>query len=206
MNCRKGFTLIEILIALTVFAILATITSGILYHSFSTRERVNAQADELNRLELALSLVQKDARHAVPRGVRGDHMMPFAPFIGERRYVELTVDGNINPKALLQRSTLKRVAYLCRKGQLIRRTWTVLDTPNRKERQDQVLLEHLQECHFSFLSDSLEPLNEWRAQAVSQNQKATPLPKAIQLTITLPGWGNASLYFVIPQALHYAKH
>ena len=53
MTRVKGFTLIEILIALTVFAILATITSSTLYYAFNTRTRVNEQSERLSTLQLA---------------------------------------------------------------------------------------------------------------------------------------------------------
>ncbi|NYQ85965.1 GspJ family T2SS minor pseudopilin variant LspJ, partial [Escherichia coli] len=66
---NKGFTLIEILIALTVFAILATITSSTLYYAFNTRTRVNAQAERLNALQLAISIIQQDTSQTVERAI-----------------------------------------------------------------------------------------------------------------------------------------
>src|SRR5437660_10088382 len=109
MKKVKGFTLIEILIALTVFAILATLTSSSLYYAFNIRTRVNAQAERLNTLQLAISIIQQDISQTVERGVRGNEMRLFPVFIGRAKYLELTPDGHVNPDALETRSTLKRI-------------------------------------------------------------------------------------------------
>lgn len=202
MNKYKGFTLIEILIALTVFAILAAMTSSSLFYAFNTRTRVNAQADRLNTLQLAVSLIQQDTTQAVERAIRGNDMHLFPVFVGQPKYLELTRDGNVNPKSLEKRSTLKRIALVCMDGTLIHRTWTSLDPVDRNIYEDKVLLSNLTACHFNYLNQSLQSLSEWREQAVTQNQHKELLPKAIQINITLQEWGEMNLLFTIPGALY----
>jgi general secretion pathway protein J len=198
----KGFTLIEILIALTIFAIVATITSSSLYYAFTTRTRVTAQMDQLSTLQLTISLLQQDISQTVPRAVRGNEMHLFPAFIGRPEYVEFTRDGNNNPKSAEQRSTLKRIAWLCLNGSLIRRSWNRLDPINRNVHQDQILLHQVKQCHFNYLNQALQVLHEWRPEAVTQNQKLEPLPKAVQINMTLNHWGEMNLLFIIPEALY----
>ncbi|MCL9684614.1 GspJ family T2SS minor pseudopilin variant LspJ [Legionella maioricensis] len=202
MKHNKGFTLIEILIALTVFAILATITSSSLYYAFTNRTRVNAQAERLNALQLAISLIQQDTTQTVERAIRGNEMHLFPVFVGQPQYLELTRDGNINPQSFEKRSNLKRIALVCMDGSLLHRTWPSLDPANRKTYEDKVLLNNVTNCHFNYLNQSLQLLPEWREQAVTQDQGKEPLPKAIQINITLPEWGEMNLLFVIPAALY----
>jgi general secretion pathway protein J len=202
LQSLKGFTLIEILIALAVFAILSTITSSVLYNAFTTRTRVNEQSVYLNKLELAISLIQQDTLQILERAIRGNEMRLFPLFIGQSDYVEFTRDGNVNPNSSEKRSTLKRIAYTCQKGVLIRRTWNSLDSLDRTTYQDKVLLEQLDECHFSYLNQTLQVLPEWREQALNQNQRRETLPKAIQVNMTLRAHGEINLLFTIPEALY----
>ena len=74
--------------------------------------------------------------------------------------------------------------------------------PERGHYEDKILLHNLDECSFHYLTRSRQVLAEWRENAVQQNQKKEPLPIALQLTLTLPDWGNMSLLFVIPEALY----
>lgn len=198
----SGFTLIEILIALSVFAILATITSAALYDSFRTREILTAQADQLNELQLAISLIKNDTEQVIERPVVSGNMHMLAAFIGTRDYVSFTRDGVSNPLSIEKRSSLKRIALLCKEGQLIRRSWPVLDPPNINQYEDKRLMHGLTDCYFEYINRNLDSLSEWREKAVSQNQKPEPFPKAIQLHFAMKGFGDSSLLFVIPEALY----
>lgn len=204
MKTAKGFTLIEVLIALSIFAILATLTSSSLYYAFNNRARVNAQAEQLNNLQLAISIMQQDTLQAVDRSIRGNEMHTFPAFIGQANYFELTRGGIVNPDSLEQRSTLKRIALVCEDSKLIHRTWESLDTLDRNVHSDKVLLSNLSACNFKYLNQSLQMLNEWRAQALAQDQTSEPLPKAIQVNVILKEWGEMNMLFIIPGAL-YAK-
>ncbi|MBL7481003.1 type II secretion system minor pseudopilin GspJ [Legionella bononiensis] len=202
MKKYTGFTLIEILIALTVFAILATITSSTLYYAFNARTRVNEQAERLNSLQLAISIIQQDTTQTVERPIRGNEMRLFPGFVGQAQYLELTRDGVINPKSIEKRSSLKRIALVCQDGTLIRRTWSSLDPLDRNIYEDKELVNNLSDCYFNYLNQNLQVLSEWREQALAQNQRKEPLPKAIQINLKLNDWGKLNLLFIIPEALY----
>ncbi|WED44182.1 GspJ family T2SS minor pseudopilin variant LspJ [Legionella cardiaca] len=205
MSKKAGFTLIEILIALAVFAILATITSSAMYYSFNTKARVSQQAERLNILQLAVILMQRDSIQIIPRSIRGNEMHLFPAFIGQPQYLEFTRVGVENPNSQEKRSTLQRIAYVCHDNQLLRRSWQVLDPVNRDHYSDKVLIDNLLACRFAYLNQTLQVLPEWRENALQQNQRAEPLPKAIQLNLTLKDWDKMSLLFAIPEAL-YSEH
>lgn len=202
MRKLKGFTLIEILIALTIFAILASITSSTLYYAFNTRTRVNAQSERLSTLQLAISMVQQDTLQITERAIRGTDLRLFPIFVGRSDYVEFTRDGDVNPGAIDTRSTLKRIALVCQNGALLRRTWDTLDPENRNIHADKVLIGDLSNCHFNYLNQTLQTFPEWRTDAVNQNQTKEALPKAIQVNLTLTDLGEINLLFTIPEALY----
>ncbi|MGL5743493.1 MAG: GspJ family T2SS minor pseudopilin variant LspJ [Legionella sp.] len=205
MKKYTGFTLIEILIALAVFAILATITTSVLYNAFTTRTRVNEQSERLNEIQLAISLIQQDITQTVERAIRGNEMRLFPAFIGQTTYLEFTRDGDVNPGSIEQRSTLKRIAYVCQNSSLIRRTWNTLDSINRNVYEDKRILHHLTHCHFGYLNQSVQILPEWREQAVGPNQRKEPFPQAVQVNITLQDQGEINLLFTLPEALYAAS-
>jgi general secretion pathway protein J len=202
MKKLKGFTLLEILIALTIFAILATITSSSLYYAFNTRNLVNIQANRLNELQLAISIIQQDTLQIVDRAVRGNEMREFPILVGQAEYMEFTRDGIVNPKSLEKRSTLKRVGLACLDGTLVHRTWESLDPTDRNKYEDRVLISNVDKCTFSYLNQHLQSLPEWRAEAISEEQQSELFPKALQINLTLKDWGPINLLFVIPQALY----
>lgn len=206
MKTEKGFTLIEILIALTVFAILAAITSSAMYYAFNTRSRVSEQAERLNSLQLAISLIEHDTEQAIVRDIRAGKEMQLHPvFEGEAQYLEFTRSGFVNPNSEEKRSVLQRVAFLCKNNQLIRRSWVTLDPVNLENYQDKVLIDRLMNCQFAYLNHNSQVLSEWRPNAVQQNQRAEPMPKAIQINLSLKDWGKMSLLFIIPGALYAEK-
>jgi general secretion pathway protein J len=202
MNTEKGFTLIEILIALVIFAILASTTSSILYYSFTARTKVNAQADRLNQLQMAINLIQQETTQMVDRKIRGNEMHLFPAFVGQGSYVEFTRDGVVNPNSQEKRSTLKRIALLCLNDALIQRTWSQLDPLNINQYEEKILIDNLAQCQFNFLNKSLQVLSDWREQTADQNNPQGLFPKAIQLNLRLKDWGDISLLFIIPGALY----
>ena len=204
ITCKKnnGFTLIEILIALSVFAILATITSSALHHALNTRALVTKQADRLSTLQLAMALIQRDTQQIIDRAIRGNDLHVIRAFTGQSHYVEFTRSGGVNPEGVLTHSPFIRVAFLCHQGQLIRRTWSILDTPNRKTYQDKVLIDHLKHCQFAYLSHAHKLLPEWGRNTLTRNQHNESLPTGIQLTLHLNDWGAMSLLMIIPKALY----
>jgi general secretion pathway protein J len=192
MNTR-GFTLIEVLIALSVFAILASITSTAMYQAFNTREHITNQSDRLNTLQMAILLLKRDTQQIVERAVLGNEMHTFPPFIGQPHYIELTRGGVASPMGIDQGKTLQRVAFLCKNTQLYRRSWQTLDGSDRNHYQDRLLLDHLTQCQFSFVAHNKQVLPDWRAFALQQNQQQEILPFAIQLTLKLSDWGEMSM-------------
>lgn len=199
----SGFTLIEILVALAVFSILATLTASAMYYAFNTRSRISAQAERLLNLQLAISTIERDIAQAASRAVRGDNMQLFPAFTGQADYMELTRSGMANPGSLEKRSTLKRVALFCKNNKMTRRSWERLDLVNKAEFLDRVLLENVSRCQFTYLSSDLQFLSEWRGSLMPETKpSAETLPKGVQITLTLRDWGEMSLLFVLPEGLY----
>jgi general secretion pathway protein J len=196
---NRGFTLIEIVIAIAIFAIIASISSSILYQSFQIKERSVIQSNKINNLQLAISLLDKDFKQVIERPVRGNEMHLFPSFIGQKDYVEFTRGGAVNPMSSEKRSTLKRIAYLCKNGRLVRRVWAKLDTPNRDIYHDTTMLHNLNKCSFAYIGLHQNIVPTWYQYSSRKNNKTinTPLPKAVQLTIKINGLGGSKFAFML---------
>lgn len=199
---RKGYTLIEVLIALAVFAILAAMTGSVMHHAFTMKERIADVSSQMNRLQLALAMIEKDAQQATDRPVRIGNLQQRQAFIGKPTEMELTRSGLVNPQASEKRSTLKRIAYLCRQGQLIRRSWSRLDTPTPDRYEDAIILDNLKQCSLAYLNRKRQMQAYWHEKDMAK-QDDEPLPVAIQLTLNVASLGELSLLFIIPEALYH---
>lgn len=199
---RQGYTLIEIMIALSVFAIIATITASVMIHVFDVRSRVAAQAEQLGELQLAVSLLTHDVTQFIPHTVRTQDMHVFAAFIGSHEHMEFTRSGVANPKGVAAKSSLERVAFLCQGSQLIRRTWSPLDTVNRHVYEDRVLLSHLQACTFDYISRYHQILPDWRAYKIEENRAEEVIPSAVRVTIKSAKWEAITVLLILPVGLY----
>jgi len=202
MKKQAGFTLLEVLIALVVFAIIASITSSAMYYAFNTRARLKIQADRLSHLQTGLVILTRDTRQIIDRSVRGNDMVIYTGLIGQKDSVEFTRGGLVNPNGVERRSTLQRIALICRDKQLFRRRWDILDTLDRNRYRESVLIENLADCDFKYINHQGQVLNDWNAQSIHQEEQLEPLPKAIQLNINLADWGKGSFLFLIPESVY----
>lgn len=198
----KGYTLIEVIVALAVFAVVATMTGGVMLQAFETKKRLAAQTEQLNEVHVMLTLIRREIAQITNRAIRGNEGRLYPPFIGESNYIEFTRGGFVDPNTQSQSSTLKRVAFLCGHGALTRRSWASIDSPTRQDVNDQILLRHLTHCSFAYISQSQEHLPSWRPYAVSQKQKNAFIPTAVELSITFKDLGSAKLLFPIPEGLY----
>lgn len=198
MRNKQGFSLIEILIALSIFALIASITSISLHLAFETRSKINAKLSHLERLQLALTHIARDIPQIATRSIYAGDMRYYKAIIASPDYLEFTRDGLSNPEQKETRSTLKRVAYLCRDSALWRRSWQSLDEPNRKKHIDKKLLGHLKDCHFAYLDKNNQLLSNWEAL----NARSEQLPKAIQLNLDFKKEGKINMLYVVPEGTY----
>ncbi|OGV29189.1 MAG: type II secretion system protein GspJ [Legionellales bacterium RIFCSPHIGHO2_12_FULL_35_11] len=196
---NRGFTLIEIIVALAVFAIIAAITSSILYQSFQIKERTENQSKLINQLQLGLILINKDISQIVERPVRGNQMHLFPSFIGQTDYLEFTRGGNTNYLSTQKKSNLGRIAYICKNKKLLRRTWSELDTPDRDNYHDRIIFNNLINCSISYIGMHQNIVPTWYQYATRQNDLNTtsPLPKAIKFDLNFTNLGEIKLDFKI---------
>ena len=192
-----GFTLLELLVALAIFAVLAAIAYTALNQVTETRRYMEVKAARLNALQLAFTVLERDIEQGAPREVRdefGDTEPALKGGGAGPRLLSLTRGGWRNPLGLT-RSHLQRVAYVFADKQFVRESWPVLDRGPGVTPYAEVLLEDVEAVELRFL----DPARTWQVFWPMPNQ-AAPMPRAVEITIELADWGRITRLFRVPGA------
>ena len=123
---RHGFTLLEMLIALGVFAVIGLMSSQILSGIVDLSDTVRNRSDQLAELQRAMFIISRDVEQMTRRPVRDAFGDSTAAIIVDQPLIEFTRRGWQNPLRS-PRSELQRVAYTVADGDLVREFWPLLD-------------------------------------------------------------------------------
>ena len=160
-RAAPGFTLLEMLIALGVFAVIGVMSSQILSGIVDLSDTVRERADRLAELQRAMFIVGRDIEQLTRRPVRDAFGDPTAAvMIGDSPMIEFTRRGWQNPLHS-PRTELQRVAYTVEEGTLIRLFWPVLDRGPDTEPIAQELLTGVQEVAFLAHDGTGEEYSYW---------------------------------------------
>ena len=198
MARARGFTLLELLVAVALLALIAAMAYGGLGSVMTSRGAVEAHLEALGALQTAMGMLERDLAMAAPRAVR-DGLGGWEPALVSRplrqRRLSLTRGGRPPPPAL-RRSALERVDYGIEGGILVRSSWRQLDrtpgdTPLRVE-----LLEGVEGLALRFLDDQ----GQWQADwppGDEERARGTRLPAAVELRLDHARWGGLRLVVAV---------
>ncbi len=191
---QSGMTLPEVLIALLVFAAIATTSVYALRLGVDSRDQLSRVDDELKSFQIARTLIKEDMAQVTLRTVRDEFgATQPSPFIGnlmsfgarreedEKLLAAFVREGWINPGAELPRSTLQFVEYVFRGDTLIRRTRAYLDDASGADETERVLFDGLVNARISFLLNEVRGELNW--SEIWPVSGASPPPRAISLEI-----------------------
>lgn len=178
---NAGFTLLEVLLALAIMAMLSLsgylILDGVLRSNAQQRE----QSEQLRQIQRAIVLMDKDFGQIIPRNSRDERLI-YPMFAISPNWLQ-TDSGSVsfiragwqNPLAQFNRSQLQLVAYRLRKGTLERLYWQYVDSNRQKNQPVSIPL------FTKVTSFKVEVFNNNRWQTMWRESRT--LPKAIKLTI-----------------------
>jgi general secretion pathway protein J len=194
---QKGFTLLEIIIALFVFSIVSIIMVSALHNVLTTQTAIEQKAARLSQLQIALLLLSHDLEQTINRPITNVTGNPEG-FIGSSDTVTFTHAGLANPLGQLQRATLQRTRYQFSEHKLLRINWPVLDQIDKTKADSRELLDNVMDCHFEYLDNKGKFQNAWPPPA----QQSAVLPLAIRISLTLKNWGKIhQTYMIVGQPI-----
>ena len=182
LSFSKGFTLLEVLIAMTITAIVGAGSAQLLRSIIDSEETIRRKADLLAQYQRASLIMTRDFSQIVNRPVRdiyGEFSQVSNAVVGpdDDFIVSFTRKGwSLNPFSETKRSQNQRVSYelreldsdQCEKARkrlgdreeytgfcLLRHYWRVLDPSSDSEPLTQVLLDEVEEMSARFLGKTV---------------------------------------------------
>jgi general secretion pathway protein J len=186
-----GFTLLELLVAISVFAIMSVMAYGGLSQIISNNTSAEKSMARMQEVQLTMYTLTRDFNQIIQRDIRDEYGTEQSYLVADNNpdmVVEFTRGGHRNPANLL-RSNLQRVAYQLKENKLIRLAWPQLDRVQGMEPYNSELLSNIEKFDLRYLDASAEWHDQW-PPLNTDPAAALPLPVAIQVDMTLKDWGD----------------
>lgn len=187
-----GFTLIEILVAVTILAILAVAAYGGLNALIKSREITKAHNQHFKQLQLAMATIDRDLMQASARPIRLASGASAPAMVGGANNIPalaFTRAGRPNP-LLLNHSGLQRVAYLVDGDKLERVVFPVLDRAMAPSEERQTLLDGVRGLSLGFMDEQHDTHSHWPPLNAEPGSFVSRVPIAVVITLDTKRWGT----------------
>jgi general secretion pathway protein J len=197
---NKGFTLIELVVAMAIFAVLTLSGWQVFNNLIKVRERTTIKAEQLAAIQEAYEQLSRDFVQAVPRPI-SIGASTEAAFLLQNNVFHLTRTGVIDP---LQQgvSPMQRVYYTVEQEQLIRYAIAQVDQDGNAVPSKTVLLNHVTDWTVSALSSTSSsivwPTDNNAPTSTTSASGNINLPAAVQITLTATGQPLRWLFPLVP--------
>jgi len=207
---QKGVTLVELLIALLIFAMISSVGVFALRLVVDGREQLVTTDQRLREWQVSRLIMRQDLAQISLRIVRDEFGAALSnevvgglgfsgrrPIAGETPLIGFVRDGWANFDPNIPRSTLQYVEYILKDDDIIRRTRPYLDDARNQPKRDRILFEDVTNVEINFLvgetSRGLDWSKDWPAPGGSG------VPRAVRLIMTSPRYGEVEQLFWIGQ-------
>lgn len=217
LRSGRGFTLIEVMVAISIFAVVAAGVYRVLSAMVDTQDKIVSHSESLRDLQRALWLISTDMSQIVMRDVRKPNDNRSPAFIADENHylLQFTRQGVRNP-LLLARSDLERVAYSIgpdpdgekkdkKARHLLRHSWAALDPRDNAEETVQVLFRNVDDVRLEFLDEKGNWKQDWPEKKMDDKEHTRTLPEAIKMLIKSDKYGDLERVFQVGNVVHKQK-
>lgn len=180
----RGFTLIEVLVAMAIFGVLTMLAYMSLGQTLANADMLTERMDRLQAIQRTMRFLGNDLSSAAPRPVRnelGDDYLPAMMVSASNSFALAVTHGGWNNPAGLPRSTQQRSIYLLEDGKLFRVYYTVLDATYSNNAISTEILDGVERLEFRLLQDNGQTTNQWPPLGMQD----TIRPRAVEIILTL---------------------
>jgi general secretion pathway protein J len=197
-----GFTLLELIVALFVSAVMFAVGYAALMQATEQRDAIRSAQNELATLQRAIRLMTLDVTQSDPRPIndilgRGE-LAALLGGDGSGRVLALTRGGEGDARSS-GRPTLRRIEYRLEQGQLQRLAWPVLDPVAGVQPRVRVLLRGVRSIEFRFLDNEGQWSSVWpKPGASSAAGSLRQRPRAVEVRMDTEAEGVLRRVWEIP--------
>ncbi|GAB7128102.1 GspJ family T2SS minor pseudopilin variant XcpW [Silvimonas sp. JCM 19000] len=189
---QRGFTLLEILIALSIFAVVILIAYRGLSTMIDAKLRLDAETTRWREMSLVMSRFGDDLTQSVNRSYRDSAGNVQPPLSGNQQ-----PNAPEWPKLDLVRAGGDggpfHVAYRLREGRLEMELWDALDQPPRAQPVVHVMLQNVERFEVTFMDSTLNWQTTWPITG-----SADILPRAVRIVLQQTGQGAIERTYALP--------
>jgi general secretion pathway protein J len=199
----RGFTLIELMVALFITAIVFAMGYGAVNQALNNRQALEQRQERLLAVQTTMRVMAQDFGQLASRPVReptGDNWLPvLRSEQTSQPYLTFTRAGWANP-AGVQRPTLQRVSYFLEGTTLRREHFPVLDALLSVQSVKRELLAGVKSVTFRYMDVSRQWREQWPPQGLVGDPNVTmrTRPIAVEVTVDLEDWGKIKRIFEVP--------
>jgi general secretion pathway protein J len=201
MKRQRGFTLIEVIVAVAIAAIVAVMGFEAMQGALKSRERLNEHAARLKALQFTMRTFVQDLSQISARPVREPLGADYQPAVDGGTEFQFTRGGWTNPVGV-ERSTLQRVRYVVRDNKLYREYWLVLDAQLEPQPIPRLLLDGVLNFKVRYMDEGRTWQDIWppAAQAGAQPtlRELARRPMAVELTLETRDFGILTRIIEVP--------
>ncbi len=177
----RGMSLLELLVAVAIFAIVAALAWGGLDALARQRAVLDARIAETDALQRAIGQLGRDLQQAAPRPARGGDGRVLPALLGDGDGLELSV---LRPPAGWSGgSGVERVAWRCGPDGLTRARGPLAPRPGAPAPEALPAIAGAGACRWRFLDAAGRALPAWPPREAAPDA----LPRAVELRLRLPG-------------------
>lgn len=191
----RGFTLVEVLVATAVFAIMSALAWGGLNAVIRARAVLVAEQQDFSRTLRAVGALERDLQAAVARPVRGNYGETLPALRGDGDNLELTRLGYASP-LVEARSALERVIYQQDGKSLKRGRFAVLDRAASSLPEFSELRDRLRRFQLRYMDAQGNWLEAWPRR----DDAPEALPRAVEFRLDIDGVGEISRLVELPSS------
>ncbi|WP_232312902.1 type II secretion system minor pseudopilin GspJ [Enterovibrio coralii] len=198
MKRTKGFTLIEVLLALAIFAMVGLGVQQVFSGVLNSNEQTQEAGDSLKTLQRALIIMDSDFRQMMARQYRNggeeaeEKLLEFGDDLldSESQGIRFVRGGWVNPQQLFPRGEVVKVGYRIQDDTLERIRWMYADDSSAVEPAVMPVMDGVKDISFEVLGEDSWTKN-WDAPM--------QMPKALRVKLDTERYGELTRVYILPE-------